>query len=239
VNRRKRNDLLNNLLKTTDDNLRQIISRLNSLREEEQITLARRIHDNLSQTLTALQLEISIIGSGTSMTGAAAEHFSHVKELTVTLMDTTKELINGLRPPLLDDFGIVAGLEWLVSRYQTDSGFVCTVLAEPKEISLSFDYRTALYRIAEEALENAARHASARTVALSLIGSSKNIRLVISDDGVGFNPRLKTEAAAGKFGLLQMHERVYFLGGEISIDSSPDIGTSIVVQIPLVSEESE
>jgi two-component system, NarL family, sensor histidine kinase UhpB len=212
--------------------LRALNAHLDADAEQLQRDLSRRIHDELSQTLMALQLELTMLGAAITDNPVAESRLSSALGLTTNLLTTTRSVMNELRPAVLDDLGILAALEWIVTRTTIE----CTVLSEPKEIELAPELSVAVFRIVEESLRNAETHGSATNAAVSLTAGGDIIRLVVSDDGTGFVPPNEPDSPVGQFGLLQMRERVDRLGGTLSIDSAIGRGTSIVVQLPASSE---
>ncbi|MBU8912898.1 MAG: sensor histidine kinase [Spirochaetales bacterium] len=213
--------------------LRALVANLNALREDEQRAMAEEIHDGLSQAMTVLHLELSIFRNVAPHTEDIDSRLSRAQRLVETLMESTRDLINKLRPPVLDDFGIVPALEWIASRFRATSSSECRVLIEPKEIDLPPETSSAIYRIVEEALTNAQRHSEARNVTISLTMDTGTIRLTVTDDGIGFQSQVPADP--NQFGLMHIRERVAFLNGTFSVDAAPRRGTTLIVQLPCTS----
>jgi two-component system sensor histidine kinase UhpB len=134
-----------------------------------------------------------------------------------------------LRPPVLEDYGVFAAVRWIGGQFARRTGLVVTVKAEDSARP-STEVETALFRIAQEALTNVARHASATTVAVDLIGQDGRLRLRVKDDGVGFEAG--GPATPGCWGLLTMMERAEAVEGRLAVVSAPGAGTSVEVDVP-------
>jgi signal transduction histidine kinase len=150
-----------------------------------------------------------------------------------------RNLISDLRPPQLDDLGLAAALRWYVQAYAQRRGIAAQFRVEGDDSRLPPEYRTVLYRIAQEALTNIAKHAEAGSAEVVLIVESSRVRLDVRDDGRGFDPQLvaqlETDRQAG-WGLVGIRERALLLGGESRIDTAPGAGTHLQVTVPLHAE---
>ncbi|WP_027820735.1 PAS domain-containing sensor histidine kinase [Paraburkholderia bannensis] len=205
-------------------------------RENEQKRLARELHDDLGQRLVALKMALArhqteLLETSTEAHSAhlpsLGEISAQIDELTVSV----RRIAADLRPLLLDDFGLEAALESMAHDFEHRHGVTVQCDLDPHMPQLDEPASTALFRVAQEALTNIARHARAHTVTLGLTGHGAIIRLKIRDDGTGFD----THAAArpDAFGLTGMRERMLQLGGTLSIESAPGAGTAIVAELRL------
>jgi PAS domain S-box-containing protein len=218
-------------LQQHQDLLRELSAHHDSVREGERASIAREIHDEMGQALTALKMDLSVLGleSGKG-SPRIREQVTELKGRVDALIQTVRDVATALRPAALD-LGILSGIEWLVDEFEKRSGIPCKVKVEDGEVRLAEDRSIVLFRILQESLTNISRHANARNVEISLRRDGTNVRLDIKDDGRGFD----TEAAGKKktFGLLGIRERVIMLHGSLSITSSPGEGTQVSVSIPV------
>lgn len=205
-------------------------------RENEQKRLARELHDDLGQRLVALKMALArhqaeLLDASRDAHGAQLAPLSEISAQIDALTVSVRRIAADLRPLLLDDFGLEAALESMAHDFEHRHGVTVQCDLNPNMPKLDEPASTALFRVAQEALTNIARHASARTVTLRLTVHDAMIRLKIRDDGTGFD----THAAArpDAFGLTGMRERMLQLGGTLSIGSAPGAGTTIVAEFRL------
>ncbi len=231
------------LLKEVQDNherLQHLSRRLLDVQEEERSRIARELHDETGQSLTALLLGLRMLDE-MSTSETAQARVDDLREIAARALDEVKRLAMGLRPALLDDLGLEAALK----RLAEDSGkthgiFVDLHMNGLNKRRMAFPVETTIYRIVQEALTNAGRHAAARNVSILLTGSESSVKLIIEDDGRGFDVEntLRLSDSAKHLGLLGMHERVALLHGTFSVESTPGSGTTIYVQLPLEAQPS-
>ena len=218
-------------LREHEELLRELSAHHDSVREGERAHIAREIHDELGQALTALKMDLSLL---TLKFGEATpqmrEQVQELKGRVDAIIQVVRDVATALRPAALD-LGILAGLEWLVEEFQKRSGIRCTVSVADSDIALGEARSIVLFRIIQESLTNVSRHANARKVQILLDHDAERIRLDVEDDGVGFD----VDAARRKktFGLLGIQERVIMLRGELRITSAPGHGTRVSVSMPL------
>ena len=201
--------------------------------EDERKRIARELHDSTSQSLTSLLIGLRTLGDG----GDSALH-QRAEELRVIAAHTLDEvhtLALQLRPSVLDDLGLSAAIERYVADCRRHSALqIDLVMRGLDGLRLPAEVETALYRIVQEALTNVLRHANAQTASVLIERRNTNVRAIVEDDGRGFNP-----AIAGKsdqrLGLYGMHERAQLLGGKVTLESEPDQGSSVFVEIPLIT----
>ncbi len=215
----------------------QIFSRqLIEAQEDERRRIARELHDQIGQVLTAVKMNLYTV----QQVCTSSETRSYVKD-NIEAVDEALRLVRDLsvdlRPPVLDDLGLATAIRWYVDRYTRRTGLnVAVVIDLPDENErFSRELETACFRIAQEALTNVVRHANAHQVLVQLEKEGNVLFLTIKDDGVGFDfeSLRHREPRATTLGLVSMHERAHAAGGIISIDSKPRQGTEIRLSIPL------
>jgi len=211
--------------------LRNLSAHLQTVREEERKGLAREIHDELGQALTTLKLHLTVLkGDLQPVSSTAGNAIAPLLTLIDTTIQSVKRMIVALRPRLLDDLGLTAAIEWHVEEFQQRTGIRCSLAIEPAGIVLDDDRSIAIFRIIQETLSNIARHAQANTVAILLHQEEGEIRLHMTDDGIG----ITAEQATGNtsFGLIGIRERASYWGGEATISGASGQGTTVIVKIP-------
>jgi PAS domain S-box-containing protein len=209
--------------------LRELAAHHETLREKEKASIAREVHDELGQMLTALKMETSMcqMAVGDSRPDINQRLLNMKKSIDQTLQ-IARNVVTALRPPALD-LGLVAALEWLAQRIVERLSLSCEVTVGEDVPTLDEGRAVTLFRIVQEALTNVARHANAQNVTIRLQRADEGLELQIEDDGSGFNPA----AMSRSFGLVGIRERVWMLRGQVEVDSAPGQGTRIIVRIPL------
>jgi signal transduction histidine kinase len=195
--------------------------------ERERARWARELHDSILQGLASRRLALSsALKRGPEQLDATVRD---VVEEIANDVDELRSLITELRPATLDELGLVAALEDLAHRLENGGEFelTCDLSVDPG--ALDHELETVVYRLVQEALTNVAKHSGASTVTLRVAGTPERIEVLVSDDGVGFDPK---EIGAG-FGIVGMRERVELAGGELEIDSAPGSGTRVIASIPV------
>jgi PAS domain S-box-containing protein len=217
-----------------------LLRRLVSSQEMERRRIARDLHDQLGQRLTALRLKIASLKDATSEIDGISSRVQRLQEIAEKLDSEVSFLAWELRPSALDDLGMTEAIgafvcEWS-RHYDVSADFRSGMLFVER---LPQDTETHLYRITQEALNNIAKHAFANHVSVLLESREQNLILIIEDDGRGFDPeKLETPRESGRgLGLLGMQERASLIGGDVEIESRPDNGTTIYVRIPITYEE--
>jgi signal transduction histidine kinase len=206
-------------------NLKEAQKKLQFAQEEERSRIAREIHDEIGQMLTALKLEVQYHeGPGNS-------------QKLISLIDDSLESVrraaSELRPLIIDDLGLAAAIETYLFDFQKRSKIKCTFKAEPNEVELDSHRTIGVFRIFQEAMTNVARHSQATTFAVVLRKSENKIELEMKDNGKGLSKSDKK--ASRTFGIVGMRERARLLGGKFEITGTPHTGTRIYVQIPITS----
>jgi signal transduction histidine kinase len=210
------------------EELHRLSARLVSAQEEERRRLSRELHDEVGQAMSALLVELGNLDSALP----AEDDVLHgrvqaVRKLAESNVGVVRNMALLLRPSMLDDLGLVPALNWQAREVARRTGTKVRVDAEDVPDDLPDDYRTCIYRVVQEALHNATRHAKAATVKVTVRREEAGVRVVIQDDGVGFDPR------QGKgVGILGMEERVRHLAGVFKMESAPGRGTTISIFLP-------
>lgn len=211
--------------------LRDLAASLVDTREEERRRIARELHDELGQRLTALKLELSALaGSGTH--GIPLARTQSMIQMVDDTVAATRRISKDLRPLMLDDLGLSAAIEWLAQETERRSGLQVALRCDPLPDLIPQKVLTALYRIVQEALTNIVRHASATRVVIVMTHSGSIIELRVEDNGTGF-PDQPLRVPGKSFGLIGIRERVLMLGGELNLGNLPGGGASMVVKLPL------
>lgn len=217
--------------------LRVLNRKLTEVQEAERKELARELHDELGQALTAININLVSIKSALpeSCRQLIDEQLAEAAQLTEQTLKQVREMSLDLRPGMLDDLGLVPTLRWYIKRFSQRMNIKTDFQTNGLEERLSPDVETALFRIAQEALTNVARHAQAGRVSVRLAAADNRIQADVQDDGCGFDVAsvLNHQADAQGAGLFGIRERVTLLGGELHIDSRAGQGTCLSIEIPL------
>lgn len=206
---------------------RSLGAQLVRAQEEERRAIARELHDDIGQALSGLLLDVG----GAARLDSTAEirpRLGAIAGQAERLVDSVRRMALALRPSMLDDLGLVAALEWQAREVAKRSGFAVEVTAEDAAGELPDPQRTCIYRVAQEALQNCARHSRAGRVQVRLERAADGVFLRVEDDGAGFRPSLTRG-----LGMLGMHERVAQLGGRLRVQSEPGRGTVVTADLPV------
>ncbi|MEJ7715387.1 MAG: sensor histidine kinase [Thermoleophilaceae bacterium] len=203
---------------------RQLVLRA---QEEERRRVARDLHDEVNQALTAILLRLEALSQDVPPTQRA--EVTELKRLAAQAMDELLNLARQLRPTALDDHGLITAIEDQVRGFGERTGIEARLQTEGDPAALNDEKQTVIYRIAQEALSNAGRHAGATRVDVGLTAMEQGARLRVADDGAGFDP---ARARAGGLGLEGMAERARLVGGELDLRSAPGRGTEITLRVP-------
>ncbi len=222
-------------LKKAQDQLRRLSGGIMASQEKERAAIARGLHDELGQVLTALRFEAAWLqGRLAKLDEEAARRALTMSSLIDDAIDEVRGIALRLRPGILDDLGLVDALEWYAADFERRTGISCT--CKCGEVPpLGNLLATAAYRIAQEALTNVARHAAAEQVQVELEVRGGFLQLRIVDDGRGFAPGCLREAAG--LGVAGMRERAGLVGGSLTVTSRPGAGTRVVFQVLLAGQE--
>jgi len=207
------------------------LRRMNEMREDEARRIARALHDEAGQLLASVH--VAVVEWAGEMPASAADHLRRVRDLLDQIEVRLRELSHELRPTILDDLGLVPALEFLAGRISKRTGLLVTVEGVVGG-RLPTAIETTLYRVAQEALTNVARHARATSACLRIEQEDRLIRCAIRDDGIGFDvPAILSRRGEHGLGLIGIRERAMSLGGTVQIESAPGRGTTLLVSIPL------
>jgi signal transduction histidine kinase len=221
-------------LAESEKRMRALAARLQSAIEEERRRMAREIHDDLGQLLTALKLDHSWVlrRFETRDRTGVAELLADMDHLLDTAVATVQRLATDLRPDILDELGLLAALEWQAYAVERRSGIRFELTLPEEELDVPDEQATAIFRMFQEILTNVVRHAGAKNVAVHFEVDAGSFMLEVRDDGRGISP---TEAASGtSLGLVGMRERAALLGGSVEISGVAGRGTTVLVQIPIL-----
>ncbi|HEY2723817.1 MAG TPA: GAF domain-containing sensor histidine kinase [Pseudonocardiaceae bacterium] len=224
------NASLHTRLAEREEAMERFAERIVLLQETERRRLAGEIHDGISQRIVSLSFHLSAAADAVASDPSGAAHqIARAQELASAALDETRHAIAGLRPPVLDDLGLAASLESLAR-----SSPLPKVQVDTTSTPLPEHVETAVYRIAQEALQNVMKHADAERVHLRLAVNAGAVLLEVSDDGTGFDPATAAERAGpGGYGLPGMQQRAELLGGQLTAESAPGRGTVIRLRVPV------
>ena len=212
------------------EQLRTLTAALQQLREDEKARIARELRDELGDALTGLMMDLEQIVTTLPPELAEVLRRAHgMKALLDRTVVSLRRIASDLRPPMLDDLGLIPTIQWLAGDFSERTGVSIDLDLPDDELDMQAELSTLLFRVVQESLTSIARHASARHVAVRLGCSGPQVRLLVQDDGDGIDPaRLGTD---GTFGLIGMRECAAMLGGELTIDSKPGSGTLVYMII--------
>jgi signal transduction histidine kinase/ligand-binding sensor domain-containing protein len=214
--------------------LRQLTQRLESAKEEERRRISRELHDELGQTLTAAKISLQLLGQGND-DPATASRLAESVAMMDSMIGQVRQISLSLRPPLLDELGLAAALKQFLNELAEHTGMPIEFKCEPGVTGNPAEIRTAVFRVVQEAVNNALRHAGASRICVELARDEDGaLRVRIDDDGSGFDPdSIRHKIHRGDhLGLLGMEERIRGLGGEFKIVTAPGHGCSIEARIP-------
>lgn len=224
-------------LRRAGNELRALAASLQQAREEERKLLAREIHDELSGTLTALRMDLSALPDRLARDrGLFVEKLHSMSELIDRSLERVQSIVSGLRPVVLDKFGLIAAMEWQIREFHERSGILCESRLPAEEITLDSDRSTAVFRIFQEALTNVARHANASVVSVELRSLGDSLILDVRDNGRGIDGTKVFNPAS--IGLLGMRERALSFGGVMEIHRLPERGTLVRAVFPVRSTKA-
>ncbi|WP_321492764.1 histidine kinase [uncultured Desulfobacter sp.] len=222
---------LQNLVDERTRALRELALHIQLAKEEEAKRIAREIHDELGQTLTALKIDLHWLkGQLSGDAPAVQEKISIMLRLIGETIDSVRKISSQLRPVLLDDFGLSAAMEWQAKEFSDRTGISSHFFSHPENIVPRQDKAVALFRVFQEALTNIARHAGATQVKAGLWETSDTLVMEVHDNGIGITKSQIMDTRS--FGVIGMHERVKRLGGELEIDGQREQGTTLSAWIP-------
>jgi PAS domain S-box-containing protein len=219
-------------LERSREQMRNLSAHLQSVREKERTRIARELHDELGQLLTALNTDLILLRKKIPEDEASlldkTDSMSRLVDMTMT---TVKRIYMDLRPGMLDHLGLAVAIGWQAGEFQRRTGITCRVLVDPDDLHLDPDLSTTIFRIFQETLTNISRHAEATRASVRLKATKSAVNLVVRDNGKGITD--EQIAKPDSFGLLGIRERARYWGGDVRISGRKDRGTTIRIHIPL------
>ncbi len=217
-------------------NMRFYVRQITQAQEAERERIARELHDDTAQALLVLRRHLgALMGSAQRLPESAVQRLEQTRQLTDEILEGVRRFSQDLRPPTLDDLGLLPTLEGLVADLKAQEGIDTRLEVLGSERRLSREAELVLFRIAQEALNNVRRHAQASKVVTTVEFADGRVRLTVSDNGRGVDlpGRMSDLAAAGKLGLMGMHERARLIGGVLMIQSEVGKGTTVIADLPV------
>ncbi len=225
---------LNEQLQHEQDERRQLLQHVITAQEEERKRVARELHDETGQTLTAVLMSLEAVDKNLMPDAPAPLHaqLTRARALTEDALHDLRSLIRDLRPTALDDLGLIPAIRSYAQNHLEPRGIIVTVSAARWNGRLSPPVETVLFRMMQEAVNNIARHATARTVTITLEADAQECRVSIQDDGRGFDPAQARLGDEGGWGLVGMRERANLIHGSVRIESALGTGTRVWITVP-------
>ena len=221
------------------ENLRFYLSQVLKAQEGERLRIARELHDDTAQALTGLSRRLDMLvdtmsSSGNQLPKEIPERLEELREQSDKILEGVRRFSRDLRPPVLDDLGLLPALKWLATALEEQHSIAANIRVLGEQRRLPDEAELALFRIAQEALNNVRKHSGASAVEVTVDFRAGGITMMIADDGDGFElPRSTSDlAASGKLGIIGMQERVRLLEGTLAVHSEPGAGTRVAVTVP-------
>jgi PAS domain S-box-containing protein len=222
--------------------LRQLAAQSHNVREEERMIIAREIHDELGQALTLSKIGIAWLGGRLVKTvdeevrKPLEDKITELDRMLDATLDTVRRILSALRPPLLDDLGLKAAMEFHVAEFSKRVGIRYDFQVAP-HVQLPLGHATAIFRIFQEILTNIARHAKASRISIQAAEADSQFVLTVEDNGKGISPEDVRELK--HFGILGMQERAWAIGGELEVYRRSGGGTRVALKVPLLPDVPE
>jgi PAS domain S-box-containing protein len=221
------------------ENLRFYISEVLKAQEGERLRIARELHDDTAQALTGLSRRLDMLvdtlaSSGNQVPKEIPGRLEELREQSDRILEGVRRFSRDLRPPVLDDLGLLPAVKWLATALEEQHGIAANIRVLGEQHRLPDEAELALFRIAQEALNNVRKHSGASAVEVTVDFRDGGITMIVADNGSGFEPPRSTSdlAASGKLGIIGMQERIRLLGGTLAVHSEPGAGTRVVVAVP-------
>jgi PAS domain S-box-containing protein len=225
-------------MRESREQLRSLSAYLQSVREEERFSIAREIHDELGQLLTALKMDVSWLKRKLRDTDAAlSEKAASTESLADSGIRSVRRIISELRPYVLDELGIVEAVQWQTHQFEERTGIGCKMAIDKSPLRVDKERSTAIFRILQESLTNVARYSRASEVRVELKKTGDDIMLRVTDNGIGIPEGRLT--APRSFGLIGMRERALNLSGKVDIKRADTGGTTVEARIPLKEKATQ
>jgi PAS domain S-box-containing protein len=220
-------------LKSSNEELRALSARLQLVREEESLRIAREIHDELGGALTGLKMDLYWLDKRLSEPAKATKQqkMRAMLELIDETIQKVRNIATELRPAILDDLGLAAAIEWQAREFQNRTEIECRIISLHEDVTISSEKATAVFRIFQELLTNVARHAGATLVEIRMEKQNGDVILEVSDNGRGIKESEMTNTKS--LGLLGVRERTLVFGGRVHIARAEGKGTQVTIRIPL------
>lgn len=228
------NETANLMLDRLEEHRQTVSAQILQAMEDERKRIARELHDETSQSITSLLINLELVRQHLPEQSELQERIRITKEIAQRTLDETRRLMLDLRPSVLDDLGLVPALRWFVSQRVQPLGLPVDFQVAGLDRRLSEQLETALFRIMQEAITNAVKHAKAQQLKVQLKRSSGRIIGIVQDDGIGFTadkPAGRSSEERG-YGLFGMQERAALVGGSVKLESAPGKGTTVRVSVP-------
>jgi len=224
----------------TARDLQRLSSQLLTAQEEERRSIARELHDEVGQVLTAIKVELAVAQRHVEAAGGNIGVLHDARTITDGALHTVRDLSRLLHPSMLDDLGLPATIDWYLKGFGRRHGVRIELLQQGMDGRLASETEAGIYRIVQEALTNVAKHAQASTCRVFLQRLTNTVLVTIEDDGVGFRPEdISVPGASRGIGLVGVRERVAQLRGELRLESGPGKGTRLTVEVPARPRELE
>jgi len=243
------NDNLEGRVTTQTEDLRrqqaltqQLLGKLINAQENERSRLARELHDEIGQALTGIELSLGHLANALPPKNKAALHrLEQSRTLTERTAAELRAIIAALRPGTLDQLGLLPALEWISDHTLRPNGIAVKIEAEGLDGRLPGEIETTLFRIAQETINNVARHSQATTLTISLLAEQDAVTMILRDNGLGFSAEtaVTDQRDASSLGIEGMKERAFLAGGELLIESEPEKGTTVRVTIPMPTPKEQ
>ncbi len=223
---------LKNELQKSNEELTRLSIHMRDIREKERLSLARELHDDLGQALTAIKMDLMFsMSSLREEDELLKKKLNSAMDLTAHSIKTTQQITSELRPSMIDDLGLIPAVEWYTSQFMERSSIKINLDIDVEESAFKNDFKINIYRILQECLTNAARHSKASRVSIKFKKQNNNVILTINDNGIGLESSKLTDP--NSFGLIGLKERAYSLNGKISFKGKKNKGTLVEVVFPL------
>jgi signal transduction histidine kinase len=224
----------------TARDLQRLSSQLLTAQEEERRSIARELHDEVGQVLTAIKVELAVAQRSAAAAGVNVDGLNDARKIAEGALHTVRDLSRLLHPSMLDDLGLPATVDWYLKGFGRRHGVRIELLQDGMNGRLAPETEAGIYRIVQEALTNVAKHAQAATCRVFLQRLTHSVLVTIEDDGVGFRPdEVNLPGASRGIGLVGIRERVAQLRGELRLESAPGKGTRLTVEVPVQTPAME
>jgi len=218
-------------LKTITEKLRKLTRRIQVIREEENKIIAREIHDELGQALTAIKIDVAWLSKRCSNDQSIVESLVAILNSIDDTIKTVRKISTRLRPRLLDELGLIPAIEWQVKEFQSRTGIDCSLVLPEENFDIGFNASSSIFRIFQEAITNVSRHSRAASVCIEIsLNGGGTFTMLIKDNGIGLPENYLHKEQS--LGILSMKERAHSVGGSVKLQSVPGGGTEVLVEIP-------